>query len=86
MLRCRDILFTYAPTPSSWSGGPNSLGKLEATDVGPLQSVRKVETWISNLIAAPVPEPGRTKVEVELLPQARPAANGGDNGANRYGH
>ncbi len=33
---------------------------------GVLQEVREIETWILRLLSAPVPVPGRTKVEVHM--------------------
>lgn len=32
-----------------------------------LHDVREIETWILRLLSAPVPVPGRTRVEVEIL-------------------
>ncbi|KAK4886992.1 hypothetical protein RN001_003263 [Aquatica leii] len=39
----------------------------EATPSIVLYDVREIETWILRLLSAPVPVPGKTKVEVEIL-------------------
>ncbi|XP_018319964.1 MAP kinase-activating death domain protein isoform X2 [Agrilus planipennis] len=42
----------------------------QATDTTPsiiLHDVREIETWILRLLSAPVPIPGKTKVEVEII-------------------
>lgn len=39
----------------------------EGTPAIVLHDVREIETWILRLLSSPVPVPGRTKVEVEIL-------------------
>lgn len=35
-----------------------------------MHDVRDIETWILRLLSAPVPIPGKTRVQVEILPRA----------------
>lgn len=34
-----------------------------------MHEIREIETWILRLLSAPVPIPGKTKVELEVLPR-----------------
>ncbi|BES98893.1 uDENN [Nesidiocoris tenuis] len=51
-------------------------GVLDATASVVLHDVREIETWILRLLSAPVPVPGKTRVEVEVLsPRLHPPLN-----------
>uniref|UniRef100_A0A146KS47 MAP kinase-activating death domain protein n=1 Tax=Lygus hesperus TaxID=30085 RepID=A0A146KS47_LYGHE len=51
-------------------------GILDATASVVLHDVREIETWILRLLSAPVPVPGKTRVEVEVLsPHIHPPLN-----------
>ncbi|XP_044750084.1 MAP kinase-activating death domain protein isoform X5 [Coccinella septempunctata] len=53
------------PRESVWSVLTGQAGEGASSIV--LHDVREIETWILRLLSAPVPIPGKTKVEVEVL-------------------
>lgn len=54
------------PVNSVW-GVLTGKGILDATASVILHDVREIETWILRLLSTPVPVPGKTRVEVEVL-------------------
>ncbi|XP_073996567.1 rab3 GDP-GTP exchange factor isoform X5 [Rhodnius prolixus] len=51
-------------------------GVIDSTASVVLHDVREIETWILRLLSAPVPVPGKTRVEVEVLsPNIHPPLN-----------
>ncbi|XP_045480868.1 MAP kinase-activating death domain protein isoform X3 [Harmonia axyridis] len=54
-----------APRESVWSVLTGQAGEGASSIV--LHDVREIETWILRLLSAPVPIPGKTRVEVEVL-------------------
>uniref|UniRef100_T1JDW8 MAP kinase-activating death domain protein n=1 Tax=Strigamia maritima TaxID=126957 RepID=T1JDW8_STRMM len=55
---CRDTVWSLL------TGKPS-----DATPASMMQDVREIETWMLRLLSAPVPVPGKTRVEVEVLPR-----------------
>eukprot|EP00094_Tigriopus_californicus_P007677 TCALIF_07393-PA protein Name:"Similar to rab3-GEF MAP kinase-activating death domain protein (Drosophila melanogaster)" AED:0.23 eAED:0.14 QI:0/0.48/0.46/0.88/0.96/0.96/26/0/2175 len=45
-----------------------------------LHDIREIETWILRLLSAPVPVPGRTRVELEIVPRRDRDPGGGGGG------
>ncbi|XP_024084924.1 MAP kinase-activating death domain protein isoform X2 [Cimex lectularius] len=61
--------------PSVW-GVLTGKGIIDSTASVVLHDVREIETWILRLLSAPVPVPGKTRVEVEVLsPHLHPPLN-----------
>ena len=58
-------LFIQNPTSNN-GGGSRSLSKA-ARSV--LQDIHEINNWIEKLLDSPVPEEGRTRVELELFPK-----------------
>ena len=57
-----DTFFHIGSRDLVWSAFAGQV--IESASSGVLQDVREIETWILRLLSAPVPVPGRTKVEV----------------------
>ena len=56
----------FIQNPTSNNGGSRSLSKA-ARSV--LQDIHEINNWIEKLLDSPVPEEGRTRVELELFPK-----------------
>ena len=56
----------FIQNPTSNNGGSRTLSKA-ARSV--LQDIHEINNWIEKLLDSPVPEEGRTRVELELFPK-----------------